>query len=116
MPPHGIRPDVIATFDRLGIWNGRVPSGKKLFWNIDYLLDRREAELVSVIAVRTSDRREGDIARFLENDPHTSYLVKGLGAHDIPGNTHLLRVDGVDAQWWKSLPETLLRLVSRNTA
>ena len=66
-----------------------------------------------MIALFTSDRREGDVARHLENDPHTSYLAKGLGAHDLPGNTHLLRIDNADATWWEDLAETLLSLVNR---
>ena len=113
LPPHQIRPELIDTFDQIGFWNGRIPSGKKLFWNIDHLLDCPEAELAAVIALFTSDRREGDVARYLENDPHTSYLAKGLGAHDIPGNTHLLRIDNVDVSWWENLADTLLSLVNR---
>ncbi|HDS74140.1 MAG TPA: DUF123 domain-containing protein [Firmicutes bacterium] len=115
LPPHRIRREIIDTFGQLGLWNGRVPSGKKLFWNIDHLLDRLEAELVGVIALCTSDRREGEIARYLENEPHTSYLAKGLGAHDIPGNTHLLRIDNVDAKWWEHLSETLVSFVNQET-
>lgn len=111
LPYHEIRPRLADAFDGLGLWNGRLPAGKNLFWNVDYLLDRSEAEIEKVLAVRTSDRREGDVARLVEDDEHTSYIVRGLGANDAPGNTHLLRLDA-PPEWWASLPERVERLLT----
>lgn len=110
-PPHAIRDELVREFDRLGTWNGRIPSGKKLFWNVDHLLERDEAHFAGVVALRSSDRLEGCVARFVEDEPCTSHVVKGLGANDAPGNTHLLRVDA-DEAWWRRLPERLPTVVA----
>jgi Uri superfamily endonuclease len=105
--PHTIRENLVQEFDRLRMWNGRLPKEKRLFWNIDYLLEHPDARIEAVIALRTSDRREGDVARFIEADTCTSYVARGLGANDVPGNTHLLRVDA-DERWWDNLSERLV--------
>jgi hypothetical protein len=79
-PPHAIRERLMACFAEVGLGTGdlRPRKGKHLHWNVDHLLDRREA------------------------DPHTHVFEKGLGANDLPGNTNILHVDAGE-QWWDEL-------------
>ena len=83
----------------LGPRDPRPKSRKKLFWNIDFLLDMQVAEIINIMAMRSPKRLEGTIAGLLENDARTQIIEKGLGANDAPRNTHLLRVKA-DAMWW----------------
>jgi len=99
-PPHSIR----------AAMTGR---GKTLRWHIDHLLDRLDAELVSVIALRSPERLEPVWGRLLEEDSHTHVVEKGLGAGDAPGDTRLLRVEA-DEGWWAGLPRRLSACRCRN--
>ncbi len=94
--PHQIRPALIAAFSDV------QPSPKRLHWNIDYLLDQTAAEIRQVIAIRSETRIESAVGELLESDPHTAIIEKGLGANDLPGHTHLLRVEAGD-DWWYDL-------------
>jgi Uri superfamily endonuclease len=105
-PPHAIRQHVADAFVVEGLWNGRLPAAKKLFWNVDHLLDRPEAEIDRVLAVRTCNPVERAVAQLIEYDPHTSRILRGLGANDSPGGTHLLRLDASE-DWWQTLPDRL---------
>ena len=49
---------------------------------------------------------ETQIAQRLESDKAVRPLARGLGAHDSPGATHLLRAEG-EPQWWHMLPGRL---------
>lgn len=89
-----------------------VSDEKELRWQVDYLLDHSEVELMGIYALRSPTRIEGKLAKLLENDLATSIVEKGIGASDVPGNTHLLRVDA-DETWWRLLP---LRMQSLATA
>ena len=73
---------------------------------IDHMLDLPAAELNGVCILRTPCNFEERMGRFLERDPHTVVIEKGLGANDAPGNTHLLRLAAGDA-WWATLPDRL---------
>ena len=90
----------------LGDENLLPRRGKTLHWNVDFLLDLPAAELVGISAIRSRQRLEDRLAKQLEEDPHTGVIERGLGANDVPGNTHVLHVRAPDA-WWASLPNLL---------
>ena len=102
--PHAIRAQLISEFAKCGLGDGNLlpKRGKTLHWNVDFLLDLQSAEIVSVIVIRSPERLERRLAKQLEHDSHTQIIERGLGANDVPGNTHLLRVNA-DEAWWKSL-------------
>ena len=107
-PPHAIREAMIDQFldCSLGPPDPLPKNGKKLFWNIDFLLDLQLTEIVNVIAIRSLERLEHTIAELLEHDPNTQIIEKGLGANDTPHNTHVLRVNA-DETWWLSLADSM---------
>jgi Uri superfamily endonuclease len=110
--PHPIRDEMLVLFPSLGLGEGRLlpRNGKHLFWNIDHLLDREEAELIGACLLRSPRRLERELGQLLEHDPNTEVIEKGLGANDVPGNTHILRVHA-DESWWRALPQKLLPLL-----
>ena len=83
----------------LGPRNPLPQNGKKLFWNVDFLLDLQSAEIVNIIAIRSPERLEGTFAVLLEHDADTQIIEKGLGANDAPRSTHLLRVNADEVGW-----------------
>ena len=107
-PPHAIREKMIDRFAEYGLGpqNPLPKSGKKLFWNIDFLLDLQAAEIVNIIAIRSPERLEHTIAVLLEHDADTQIIEKGLGANDAPRNTHILRVNAGES-WWASLADNI---------
>jgi Uri superfamily endonuclease len=113
LPPHAMRDVLVARFAEVDLGSGdlRPRNGKKLHWNVDHLLDRPEADLTRVYAIRSEQRLERVIGEMLLADPHTHILAKGLGANDLPGNTNILRVDADDT-WWDTLPVRLYRLIA----
>ena len=70
-------------------------------------------ELIGVFIIRTETRLERELGQLLEQDACTQVIEKGLGANDVPGNTHILRVpiSDRDEAWWRSLPDKLNRLL-----
>ena len=117
-PPHAIRDTMVTTFTHVGLACGdlRPRNGKRLRWNIDHLLDQSSVELVGAFLIRSPLRLEAQVGKALENDPATIVFERGLGANDIKGNTHLLRVDA-DEEWWQQLPRKLRWLLnSRKSA
>ena len=106
--PHHIRETMLRRFAECGLGDENLlPQwGKTLHWNVDFLLNLPSAELVGVVAIRSRKRLEDRLAKQLEEDPHTEVIERGLGANDVPGNTHLLRVSATEA-WWVSLPNLL---------
>lgn len=80
---------------------------KRLFWHIDYLADRLEAEIAQIFILQTSNRVESALARALAADPAVTAVASGLGASDDPHATHLLRVDA-PAEWWHNVPHQLI--------
>ena len=99
---------MLCRFAECGLGDGNLlpQRGKTLHWNVDFLLDLSSAELVGISAIRSRKRLENRLAKQLEEDPHTGVIERGLGANDVPGNTHLLHVSATEA-WWASLPNLL---------
>ena len=110
-PPHAIREDMINRFAECGLGSGNLlpRRGKTLYWNVDFLLDLQSAEIINIFAIRSAERLENGIAKWLEGDPRTNIIEPGLGANDVPGNTHLLRVRE-DRTWWTSLALSLIHI------
>ena len=106
--PHAIREAMVKQFHDSGLGppDPLPKNGKKLFWNIDFLLDLQSTEIVNVIAIRSPKRLEHTIAKLLEHDANTQIIEKGLGANDAPRNTHVLRVNA-DETWWLSLADNM---------
>lgn len=100
-PPHTIRKKMMNQFAECGLGSGSLllRQGKTLHWNVDFLLDLQSAEIVNIFAIRSAERLENRIANWLERDPRTDIIERGLGANDAPGNTHLLRVRADDIGW-----------------
>jgi len=99
-PPHAIRADLLAACERAGLPAAGLPRRKKLFWNIDYLLDDLGVEIISVLAVRASQNLESYLARGLLAEPGVAPLAPRLGAHDSHDVAHLLRIPA-QAGWWR---------------
>jgi len=106
--PHRIRETMLCRFAERGLGDENLlpRHGKTLHWNVDFLLDLPAAELIGISAIRSRERLEDRLAKQLEEDPHTGVIERGLGANDVPGNTHLLHVNATEA-WWASLPNLL---------
>lgn len=113
--PHGIREEMMRRSVECGLGNGNLlpKRGKTLFWNIDFLLDLGSAEISGVYAIRSPNRLESRLAKHLERDSHTEVIERGLGANDVPGNTHLLLVRAAEP-WWESLPIQLANVAEGN--
>ena len=114
--PHAIREKMINQFAECGLGSGNLlpRQGKTLHWNIDFLLDLQAVELVNICAIRSPERLENRIAKWLEGDPHTEIIERGLGANDAPGATHLLRVRA-DGTWWTSLTDNAMTFLAGHT-
>ena len=114
-PPHTIREKMINRFIECGLGpRDLLPKhGKTLHWNIDFLLDLQSAELVNILAIRSTERLENRLAKRLERDPHTEIIERGLGANDAPGATHLLRIRE-NRMWWPSLTDKVKRVLKEN--
>ena len=112
-PPHDLRPALLDAVYAAGMTSKETqpPANKKLFWNVDYLLDEEDVQLRQVIILRSAVRLEDEVAALLLADPTCRPIAAGLGAHDRPGSTHLLHMYARDS-WWGSLPERFNRLLS----
>jgi len=104
---HRILHELRSYFDSVGLKYTRSPSPKKLFWNIDHLLDLDDAEVIGVIFARNPVPLENNWSKFLEESGRTSIFAKGLGANDSRGHTHVQRFDEPDEIWWEQLPALL---------
>ncbi len=107
-PPHAMRAEMLKQFREcsLGPRDPLPKNGKKLFWNIDFMLDLELAEIINVIAIRSSERLENKIAESLEHNAGTQIIEKSLGANDAPRYTHILRINADDT-WWTSIAENM---------
>jgi Uri superfamily endonuclease len=103
--PQRIRGEMLRVFKKVGLGAADLqpPGKKKLFWNIDYLLEEEAVDLSHVVVVRTGLKLEEKLARFLEAEPNSRALAKGLGAHDSYGRTHVFLIQET-ADWWRQLP------------
>ena len=132
--PQSIRQQMLALFPQIGLGPTplRPPTGKKLRWHVDFLLEECVVELRGVYIVRVkkrnteghrggtelygeknksvksvaknSDRQlETAVSRHLLTLPQIIPLVPGLGSTDDPGGTHLLQVTAVP-HWWQTFP------------
>jgi Uri superfamily endonuclease len=61
---------------------------KRLRWHIDFLL--RRAELVTVIAIATTDRMECERNRAVLAQPEAQVVVRGFGSSDCRCPAHLI--------------------------
>lgn len=107
-PPHAIREKMLVAFPAAGLCDGDVSprAPKRPKWNVDHPLDHPAAALTGAYLIRTGLDVEAALGKFMENDHGTVVFEPGLGANDINGNTHLLRVTGGEA-WWAALPKKL---------
>ena len=96
----------------LGTVQLKPPERKKLFWNVDYLLEENVVDLSHVVIIRTRSKFEDELAKFLEAEPKSRVLAKGLGANDNHGRTHIL-ISRETADWWQQLPTRLEDLLKR---
>lgn len=98
-PPHTLRDALLDALCAAGLATPglRLPTGKRLRWHIDYLLDETAAELTGVTLIRTAARLESELARRLAEQPGVAPLAVGLGAADLPGETHLFTFQGPGA-------------------
>lgn len=114
--PQPIRQKMLDLFPKIGLGPTPLhpPTGKKLRWHVDFLLDEQAAELTAVSLICSPQRFEEPLSRWLLDLPEVSPLVSGLGATDDPGSTHLLRVTAVSG-WWASFPALLSNFL-RSTA
>ncbi|MFZ4655386.1 MAG: GIY-YIG nuclease family protein [Caldilineaceae bacterium] len=111
-PPHAIQPLLRTQLQERGLIataRTKTAQSKRLFWHIDYLVDRMEAEISQIFILHTNQRLESNIACTLAADPAVTAVASGLGASDDPHATHLLRVDA-PACWWHNLPQLLVKL------
>jgi Uri superfamily endonuclease len=93
-PAHPIRRLMLREFRAAGLTNGpsvRHPL-KHLRWHVDYLLERREAELFRVMAIRSPLRLEDTLSVVLNTHPAAEALAPRLGAQDRKQGAHLLRL------------------------
>lgn len=101
-----------AEFPRVGLDHGdlRPKGGKHHKWNVDHLLDQSCVTLTAAYLIRWPRRVECGVGRLLMGDPATIAFEPRLGANDLPGSTHLLRVEA-DEAWWRELPQKLRRFM-----
>lgn len=110
-PPHTMRAKLLRALSRAGLPVAAPPRRKKLFWNIDYLLDDLSAEIVSVLGVRSPQNLESYLARALLGEPGVLPLAPRLGAHDSSDVAHLLRIPARPG-WWRVMSARLRALCS----
>ncbi len=93
-PAQTLRPQLLEHFGAFGVAISKLTSSvpKRLHWNIDYLLDCAEADLIQVFYIRSPLRLEHTLVAWLEADCTALALIPGFGAHDHPGHTHLFAV------------------------
>jgi Uri superfamily endonuclease len=100
-PPHPCHAEMLAHFQELDLPGNRLrmSAEKRIFWNIDYVLDDVDTALVEAFYVRSEYRLENQFVHVLENRPDTSVPLPGLGAHDHPGHSHFFCLDDGHVTW-----------------
>lgn len=95
LPPHKLDGQFKQTLQDQGFpIRERQSSPKRLHWHIDHLLDSLQAEIGHVLIIRTDEKLEADLGRWLGDQSGSQIIAEGLGASDVPGSTHLLQVMG----------------------
>ena len=102
--PHDLQQRLVNKIHKTGLGPKTLqpPVGKRVHWNIDHLLDEDDVHLTSVMIIRSPENLEAQLANYLISQPETQPLAPGLGAHDHPGNTHILKVNA-GRTWWEQL-------------
>ena len=115
-PPHTVREKMMNQFAECGLGSENLlpRRGKTLHWNVDFLLDLQSAEIVNILAIRSPERLENRVAKWLERDSQTDIIEPGLGANDAPGATHLLHLRA-DDMGWMSLTDKAETLLAEDT-
>jgi Uri superfamily endonuclease len=105
-PRHALYVPLLAEMREAGLVSGRFrpPSQKKLHWHIDYLLDETAVALTHAILIRAEERLEEALGEWLLAQRETAVLLPGLGASDVRGQTHLMKVQAGET-WWAQLVE-----------
>lgn len=114
--PHPVHDLLIRHFMAFGLGRDRLStrSPKRLHWNIDYVLDDNDAELVDIFYVRNERRLEHDLVRILERLPATVAPFPGLGAHDHPGHSHFFCLTS-GARTWSTVCGALHKSIGQPT-
>jgi Uri superfamily endonuclease len=114
-PDHELYAPLLSVMRETGLVNGRFqpPAHKKLHWHIDYLLDETAVSLSHVILIRSQERLEAKLGEWLLAHPEILELASGLGASDVKGHTHLLRVLA-DEGWWAAIINPKSPIANRN--
>ncbi|MCE7734128.1 MAG: DUF123 domain-containing protein [Candidatus Heimdallarchaeota archaeon] len=102
---HNIQKELLLFFDEIGISYASKPAPKKMFWNIDHLLNLPFAEIIGIIFIRDPKPLENLWSEHLEQLLETSIFEKGLGANDSAGHTHIQYSMMSNPQWSKLLLE-----------
>lgn len=105
---HKIQRELLKYFNSIGISYTKTSSPKKMFWNIDYLLDLPTAEIISIIFTRNPNSYENIWSEFFEKLHGTIVFEKGLGANDSDGHTHI-QYSSISEKLWKKIPYQLPR-------
>lgn len=110
--PQPIRPAMVKVFKEMGLGPAglKPPAKKRLFWNIDYLLEQDDVDLSHVMVMRSLAHCEDRVASILADMPESKILAKGLGAHDRPGQSHLY-LFGERGTWWQELLGNLINVM-----
>lgn len=98
-PQHPLRRLMVREFRRIGLLEGPVGPApeKRLRWHVDHLLDRREAEIVHAVAIRSPLRLEDPLSLILNTHPGAEAVAPRLGAMDAKSGAHLLRLHDAPA-------------------
>ncbi len=109
---HEIQNHLIAAMNQNNLGKSKLkpPVKKKLFWNIDHLLEDMSVEITNIFIIRSTKRYESIISNMLIEDKHVYVIEQGLGANDFPNETHLLLVNA-HVSWWNNLVVQLSRLI-----
>ena len=101
-PPQPIRAELAQVFAAVDMARLAQPPQrpKRLYWHVDYLLELPAARLANVVALGDGVRRESEWAHWLAAQPAVRLIAPGLGARDLPGETHLWRL--LEADWWQT--------------
>jgi Uri superfamily endonuclease len=63
---------------------------KKNFWHIDYLLSRRDAQIISILEIKTKQRIECKLNETILKNLNGEVLVKKFGSSDCNCKSHLV--------------------------